>query len=81
MAELRAFEREQAKAHGLDMERWRNAQAIWKSQRDAIVAEAKKGKGKGDKRDMAEADLVALGSEPPCPPRRSALLPSQLSRA
>ena len=67
MAALREFEREQAKAHGLDMERWRNGQAIWKSRRDAIVAEAKKGKGKGDKRDMAEADLVALGPEPAAP--------------
>ena len=78
MAELRAFEREQAKAHGLDMERWRNAQALWKSRRDAILAEAKKGKGRATSGDMAEADLVALGPEPAAPasPERTVTEPT-----
>jgi hypothetical protein len=45
MAALRAFEREQAKAQREEMTRWHNAQALWKGERDRIMAEAKSGKG------------------------------------
>ncbi|PJF08386.1 YfjI family protein [Pseudorhodobacter sp. MZDSW-24AT] len=66
MAPLRAHEREQAKAQREEMERWRNAQALWKGMRDKILAEAKS--GKGEKRTAAQADLEALGPEPEAPP-------------
>ena len=66
MAGLREHEREQAKAQRDAMESWRNQHAIWKGERDRILAEAKK--GKGEKRTAAEADLDALGPEPAAPP-------------
>ena len=47
---------------------WRvdNAQALWKGERERILAEAKK--GKGEKRVAARADLDAMGHEPAAPP-------------
>lgn len=66
MAALRDHEREQATAQRDAMESWRNAQALWKGERDRILMEAKK--AKGEKRTAAQADLEALGREPDAPP-------------
>lgn len=63
---LREFEREQAKARRDDLQSWENAFALWKGERDRILADAKK--GKGEKRTAAQADLEALGPEPAAPP-------------
>ena len=62
---LRDYEREQAKAQRDAMQKWNNAHALWKGERDRILMEAKK--GKGEKRTAAEADLDALGPEPEAP--------------
>lgn len=62
MAALCDHEREQADAQRLDLERWRNAHALWKGDREKILAEAKR--GKAEKRTAAEADLDALGNVP-----------------
>ncbi|MEY8842050.1 YfjI family protein [Cribrihabitans sp. XS_ASV171] len=66
MAALREFEREQARAQREAVTSWQNAQALWKGERDRILAEARK--GKGEKRTAAQADLDALGPEPAAPP-------------
>ncbi len=66
MAGLRAYEREQSKLQRDAVVSWLNAQAIWKGDRDRILAEVKK--GKGEKRTAAQADLAALGAEPAAPP-------------
>lgn len=66
MAALRDHEREQARAQRDDVTAWQNAQALWKGERDRILAEAKR--GKGEKRVAAQADLRALGPEPAAPP-------------
>lgn len=66
MDALRAHEREQAKAQREEMERWRNAHALWKGERERILVDAKK--GKGEKQTAAQADLQALGPEPEAPP-------------
>jgi hypothetical protein len=66
MASLRDYEREQGKAQREDMQSWINAQALWKGERDRILAEAKR--GKGEKKTAARADLDALGAEPAAPP-------------
>lgn len=66
IAALRAHEREQAKAQREDMERWRNAHALWKGARDKILSEAKS--NRSEKRTAAQADLEALGPEPEAPP-------------
>ncbi len=66
MAALRDFEREQARAQRDAVTSWQNAQALWKGERDRILREA--GKGKGEKRTAAQADLDALGAEPVAPP-------------
>lgn len=66
MSSLRAFEKEEAKARREEMASWETAYALWKGERDRILAEAKK--GKGEKRTAAEADLNALGKEPSAPP-------------
>ncbi|SFU00027.1 YfjI family protein [Sedimentitalea nanhaiensis] len=66
MAALRDHEREQAKAQRDEMQIWADAQALWKGERDRILAEAKK--SKGEKRTAAQADLEALGPEPGAPP-------------
>ena len=66
MAGLREYERDQAKARRDEMERWANAHALWKVERDRILNQAKS--GKGEKRTAAQADLNALGPEPEAPP-------------
>lgn len=66
VAALRVHEKEQAKAQRSEMQSWANAHALWKGERDRILAEAKK--GKGEKRVAAQADLEALGPEPGAPP-------------
>lgn len=66
MAALRAFEKEQGKAQREEMAAWENAAALWKGDRDSILGEARKAKGKG--RTTSEADLAALGIEPAPPP-------------
>lgn len=66
MVALRTYEREQAKAQREEMERWRNAHALWKGERERILVEAKR--SKGEKQTAAQADLRALGPEPEAPP-------------
>lgn len=66
MAALRAFEKEQAQAQREEIAAWENAFALWKGERDRILAEAKR--GKGEKRVAARADLNALGKAPSAPP-------------
>ncbi len=66
MTALRDFEREQARAQRDEMTRYRNAQALWKGEREHILAQAKN--GKGEKKTAAQADLDALGPEPIAPP-------------
>ena len=66
IAPVRNHEREQSKAQRDDMQSWANAHALWKGERDRILADAKK--GKGEKRTAAQADLEALGPEPSAPP-------------
>lgn len=64
LAALRDHEQEQAQAQRDEMESWQNAHALWKGDRDRILADAKK----PDKRTAARADLEALGKEPTPPP-------------
>ena len=66
MAGLREFEKWEAKSQRDEMAAWRNRHALWKGERDRILAEARK--GKGERRTTAEADLQALGREPAAPP-------------
>ena len=66
MAELRAFEKEQARLARDEIVSWQNAQALWKGERDRILGDAKR--GKGEKRTAAQADLAKLGAEPAAPP-------------
>ncbi len=71
MAALRAFEREQAADHRDAMTAWRNAHALWKGEREKILAEAKGAEGR-DKKTAAKADLEALGPNRPHPRRLTA---------
>lgn len=64
LAALRDHEKEEAHAQRDEMESWQNAHALWKGDRDRILADAKK----PDKRTAARADLEALGKEPTPPP-------------
>ncbi|MFD0978209.1 YfjI family protein [Tropicimonas aquimaris] len=66
MAALRDYEREQSRAQRDAQASWQNAHAIWKGERDRILADARK--SKGEKRTAAQADLNALGQEPAAPP-------------
>lgn len=66
IAALREHEREEAKSQRDAVDRWQNAQALWKGERDRILSSAKK--GKGESRTAAQADLEALGGEPTAPP-------------
>jgi hypothetical protein len=63
MAALREHEKEQAKAQRDAVTSWQNAHALWKGDRDRILADAKK----PSKRTEAQADLAALGAEPAAP--------------
>ena len=65
LAGLRAFEKEEARAQREDHAAWLNVHALWKGDRERVLAEAKR--GKGEKRDGAEADLDGLGPEPAAP--------------
>lgn len=64
MTGLRDFEREQSGKHQDEMQSWRNAQAIWKADQEKIMG---KFKSKSGNRVSAQADLDALGAEPPAP--------------
>jgi len=66
MAALREHEKERARAQREAHASWQNAHALWKGERDRILAEAKK--GKGERKVAAQADLDALGPEPAAPP-------------
>lgn len=66
MAELRAFEKEKASEMRDETNAWQNAQALWRGERDRILAEAKR--GKGERKIEAAADLAAIGLEPVAPP-------------
>ena len=66
MDELRAFEKDQIQAQRAELTSWQNTHALWKGERDRILAEAKK--SKGEKRAAAQADLERLGAEPAAPP-------------
>ncbi|PJN95518.1 hypothetical protein CNY89_08025 [Amaricoccus sp. HAR-UPW-R2A-40] len=66
LAGLRAFEKEQAHDQREAHAAWMNAHALWKGDRERVLAEAKR--GKGEKRHGAEADLHELGKEPAAPP-------------
>lgn len=67
MAEIKAWEREQAKALALDRQAWENRHTIWKAQRDAVVNKTKAGKA-------SQIDLDALGPEPTAPPSADRLV-------
>ena len=66
MAALRQFELDESRALGKANTSWINKQALWKGDRDKILAEAKN--PKAEKRTAAQADLDALGPEPVAPP-------------
>lgn len=66
LAGLRAFEKQQAQDQREAHAAWMNAHALWKGDRERVLAEAKR--GKGEKRHGAEADLHELGKEPAAPP-------------
>ena len=65
MAALHEHEKQQTYESIEAFSRWTNATAIWKGDRDRILAEAKK--RKGENRTAAQADLDALGPEPTAP--------------
>lgn len=66
LAALREHERAAARDQRADVLSWQNASAIWKGERERILAEAKK--ARGEKQTAARADLEALGAEPAAPP-------------
>jgi hypothetical protein len=66
MQALRDHEKDQSDAQRKACISWENERALWKGEREKILAEAKK--GKGEKRVAAQADLEALGPEPTAPP-------------
>ncbi|WP_375573269.1 YfjI family protein [Seohaeicola saemankumensis] len=66
MAALRDHEKEAAQAQREAMQSWTNEHALWKGERDRILAEARR--SNGEKRMGSEANLHALGSEPTAPP-------------
>ena len=76
MAGLREHEREAARAHRDDVASHADALAIWKCERERILADAKK--GKGERQAAARADLDALGAEPrpPLAPNLTATEPT-----
>ncbi|WP_121631163.1 YfjI family protein [Tropicibacter alexandrii] len=76
MATLRDHEREKAKSHRAEMQRFENALALWDGEQKRILGEVKK--RKGENRTAAEADLEALGEPPiaPAPPDRTVSEPT-----
>lgn len=67
MAEIKAWEREQAKAVAQERQAWENRHTIWKAHRDVIVGKSKKG-------EASQRDLDALGPEPSAPPSADRLV-------
>ena len=65
LAPLRQYERDQSTARRVAVASWQNEHALWRGERDRILADAKR--GKGEKRIAAQADLEALGKEPAAP--------------
>jgi hypothetical protein len=65
MAALREHERAQSEARRGVEDAWKNDHALWKNERERILAEAKK--GKGEARTGAQVDLAAMGAEPKPP--------------
>jgi Protein of unknown function (DUF3987) len=70
MRPIRAREREAMTAYREDRLSWQNRLAVWKAQHDRIVSDVRK---KGGNRAAAEAQLRAIGPEPPAP-----LLPDRI---
>lgn len=66
MTAVRDHERDCAQASRADWAAWVNRQALWKAERDTILAKVKRG-GAGDL-GASRADLDALGPEPVAPP-------------
>ncbi len=66
MAALRDYERDAGQTQREELAACRNAQALWKGERDRILATAKT--GNGERQTAAQADLNALGAEPMAPP-------------
>ncbi|MCB1470952.1 MAG: DUF3987 domain-containing protein, partial [Rhizobiaceae bacterium] len=64
---LALHEHERIQSHNRQeaLANWQNTLALWRGDRDQILAEAKR--GKGEKRAAAQADLDALGPEPAMP--------------
>lgn len=67
MEALRVFEKEQADAQRVEMDRYKNALAIWEAQHKKCVQDAGKAKDQLTA-TSARADLDALGAEPTPPP-------------
>lgn len=76
MAGLREHEREASRAHRDTCAAHENVAALWKGERDRILADGKR--GKGERRTAARADLDALGAEPrpPLAPNLTATEPT-----
>lgn len=64
MAALRGYEKEQHDTRRDEMASWEAQHALWKGDRDRILADAKK----TEKRAGAELNLANLGPEPAAPP-------------
>jgi hypothetical protein len=64
MAGLREFERDRAGEYRDELESWHNTLAIWKADHECAMKPFRAGKGD---RVAAQADLDALGTEPPAP--------------
>jgi hypothetical protein len=64
MAALRSYEKEQHDTRRDELASWEAQHALWKGDRDRILADAKK----NDRRAGAEANLANLGPEPAAPP-------------
>lgn len=63
---LREHEREQALVYRDAVATWQNVHALWKGDRDRILAIARK--ANGEEKVGAQGDLEALGKEPAAPP-------------
>jgi len=64
MKALREHERKQAGVQAEAIQTWKNAQALWKGQRENILKAAKQAVDT----DASKADLDAIGPEPDAPP-------------
>lgn len=69
MQGLRDHERQEAAQHREDTKAWMNRHALWKAERDGIVASVKAKASKSAQAQIeAQADLAGLGDEPAAPP-------------